>query len=103
MTESQHKALKKLVNKLETKVNTESEKSSVNTQVSTDQTLVKTNPDIMFNTKSEEPSVKTNDQSVKKDTQLPQTSDNKVEAAILTGLGTVVSILGLAGIKRKKN
>ena len=103
LTESQHKALKKLVNKLETKVNTESEKSSVNTQVSTDQTLVKTNPDIMFNTKSEKSSVKTNNQSVKEDTQLPQTSDNKVEAAILTSLGTVVSILGLAGIKRKKN
>lgn len=103
LTESQHKALKKLVNKLETKVNTESEKSSVNTQVSTDQTFVKTNPDIMFNTKSEKSSVKTNNQSVKEDTQLPQTSDNKVEAAILTSLGTVVSILGLAGIKRKKN
>lgn len=105
LTESQHESLKKLVNKLETKVNTESEKPFVktNNQMSTDQTFVKTNSDIMPSHESEKSSINTNVQSVKNDPQLPQTSDNKVEAAILTGLGTAVSILGLAGIKRKKN
>ena len=132
LTESQHESLKKLETKVNTEskkpavkttttnvpvtqvavkispdrmVNTESEKPSVktNTQVSTDQTYVKTNSDIMASHESEKSAIKANVQSVKKDPKLPQTSDNKVEAAVLTGFGVVISMFGLVGTRRKKN
>ena len=132
LTESQHESLKKLETKVNTEskkpavkttttnvpvtqvavkispdrmVNTESEKPSVktNTQVSTDQTYVKTNSDIMASHESEKSAIKGNVQSVKKDPKLPQTSDNKVEAAVLTGFGVVISMFGLVGTRRKKN
>lgn len=132
LTESQHESLKKLETKVNTEskkpavkttttnvpvtqvavkispdrmVNTESEKPSVktNTQVSTDQTYVKTNSDIMASHESEKSAIKANVQSVKKDPKLPQTSDNEVEAAVLTGFGVVISMFGLVGTRRKKN
>jgi hypothetical protein len=41
--------------------------------------------------------------STKSEAKLPQTGTNKVETAILTTFGFIISIFGLADIRRKKN
>ncbi|OYS01633.1 YSIRK-type signal peptide-containing protein [Lactobacillus johnsonii] len=109
LTESQHESLKKSLNKLETKVNNDSNSIKADNQLPVEQSVTKVNneeSDPMINSKSVMASTKHNVPSVTNSTyeaKLPQTSDNKVEAAVLTGFGVVISMFGLVGTRRKKN
>lgn len=109
LTESQHESLKKPLNKLETKVNNDSNSIKADNQLPVEQLVTKVNneeSDPMINSKSIMASTKHNVPSVTNSTyeaKLPQTSDNKVEAAVLTGFGVVISMFGLVGTRRKKN
>lgn len=109
LTESQHESLKKSLNKLETKVNNDSNSIKADSQLPVEQSVTKVNneeSDPMINSKSIMSSTKHNVQSVTNSTyeaKLPQTSNNKVEDAVLTGFGVVISMFGLVGTRRKKN
>lgn len=109
LTEPQHESLKKPLNKLETKVNNDSNSIKADNQLPVEQSVTKIKnekSDTMIKSKSVMPSTKHNVQSVTNNTyeaKLPQTSDNKVEAAVLTGFGVVISMFGLVGTRRKKN